>query len=133
MFFFQPSFNSAVAVEEGQLRAIINTYISIAASCITTVIVSHLVGKKKLNMVHIQNATLSGGVAIGAIADMAIHPYAAAIVGSAAGVISTLGFQYLHEFLNHYFKLHDTCMYFATVFISLNFSVLSYLIIDLII
>lgn len=49
----QPSFNSAVAVEEGQLRAIINTYISITASCITTFIISSIVGKGKLNMVKI--------------------------------------------------------------------------------
>ena len=69
-----------------------------------------MVGKRKLNMVHIQNATLSGGVAIGAIADMAIHPFTAALLGSFTGVISTLGFQFMHKKLNNFFKLHDTCM-----------------------
>ena len=61
-------------------------------------------------MVHIQNATLAGGVAVGAVADMAILPVGAMIIGSLAGLISTLGFQYLTPVLNKYF-LHDTCRY----------------------
>lgn len=109
LWLYWPSFNSAVAVEEGQLRAIINTYISITASCITTFIISSIVGKGKLNMVHIQNSTLAGGVAIGAIADMNIKPFSAALIGSLTGVISTLGYEYLNEFLNHKLRLHDTC------------------------
>lgn len=67
-----------------------------------------LVGRGKMNMVHIQNATLAGGVAVGAIADMAIQPFGAMIVGSLSGVISTLGFQYLTPSLNHRL-VHDTC------------------------
>ncbi len=59
-------------------------------------------------MVHVQNATLAGGVAIGAIADMAISPASALFIGSFAGIISTLGFQYLTEALKGV-KLHDTC------------------------
>ncbi len=60
-------------------------------------------------MVHIQNATLAGGVAVGAVADMNIQPFAAVIIGSVAGILSTLGFQYSTSFLNKYLKLHDTC------------------------
>ena len=58
--------------------------------------------------VHIQNATLAGGVAVGAIADLAINPFAAMIVGSIAGLVSTLGYSYLTPFLNRKF-VHDTC------------------------
>lgn len=109
LWLYWPSFNSAVAKDEGQLRAVVNTYISITASCITTFIISSLVGKGKLNMVHIQNATLAGGVAVGAVADMNIQPFGAAIIGSVSGVLSTFGFQYLTGFLNNKLKLHDTC------------------------
>ena len=45
--------------------------------------------------VHVQNATLAGGVAVGAAANLNIHPWGAMLVGTIAGIISTLGFQYL--------------------------------------
>jgi hypothetical protein len=42
-----------------------------------------------------QNATLAGGVAVGACADMMITPVGAIIIGSFAGILSTCGFRYL--------------------------------------
>jgi ammonium transporter Rh len=108
LWLFWPSFNSAVAVDEGQTRAIVNTVLSISASCITTFIVSTFVGRGRLNMVHIQNATLAGGVAVGTVADMNIRPVGAMIIGSFAGVVSTLGYQYLTPLLKRIY-LHDTC------------------------
>ena len=50
---------------------------------------------------------------IGAIADMIVYPFGAALIGSVAGVVSTLGFQYLQGFVNDKLKLHDTCMNFT--------------------
>ena len=58
---------------------------------------------------HIQNATLAGGVAIGTVADMNIKPFGAMIIGSFAGVISSIGFQYLTPLLKKRLRLHDTC------------------------
>ncbi len=46
-------------------------------------------------MVDIQNATLSGGVAVGAVADLMLQPYGAFLAGSITGVISTIGFRKL--------------------------------------
>lgn len=40
---------------------------------------------------------------------MAIQPYAAMIIGSLAGIVSTLGFEYLVPLLKRTY-LHDTCM-----------------------
>ncbi|EDO26607.1 predicted protein, partial [Nematostella vectensis] len=45
--------------------------------------------------VHIQNATLAGGVAIGTASNMVIYPWGALLVGSISGTISTLGYAYL--------------------------------------
>lgn len=44
------------------------------------------------------------------MADMAIQPYAAMIIGSVAGIVSTLGFEYLTPLLKKIY-LHDTCKY----------------------
>ena len=44
---------------------------------------------------HIQNATLAGGVAIGACADLVVQPYGCLIVGSIAGIVSTVGYSYI--------------------------------------
>ena len=49
----------------------------------------------KLDIVDIQNASLSGGVAVGAIADLMIQPYGAFFMGSLCGVVSTLGYRIL--------------------------------------
>lgn len=47
----------------------------------------------KFNMVHIQNATLAGGVAIGSAANLNFTPAGAVGVGILAGVLSTAGFR----------------------------------------
>lgn len=60
-------------------------------------------------MVHIQNSTLAGGVAIGTAADMMIHPWGAMIVGSIAGAISVLGYRFLTPAINQKLGIHDTC------------------------
>eukprot|EP00743_Colponemidia_sp_Colp-15_P001599 GILK01001746.1.p1 GENE.GILK01001746.1~~GILK01001746.1.p1 ORF type:complete len:506 (+),score=74.18 GILK01001746.1:92-1519(+) len=105
-----PSFNGALADRGAQLRVIINTLLSLCCSCCFTFITSRLVSShKRFDMVHIQNATLAGGVAIGAVADLAINPASAMAIGSIAGICSTVGFEKVLPLLNRRIGLDDTC------------------------
>ncbi|KAF0299379.1 Ammonium transporter Rh type B [Amphibalanus amphitrite] len=107
---FWPSFNSALAVGDDQHRAVVNTYLSLAASCVTTFAVSALLHRQgKFTMEHVQNATLAGGVAIGTAADMAVQPVGALIVGTIAGAISVVGFEKITPALDKHCRVHDTC------------------------
>ncbi|KAM4601551.1 ammonium transporter Rh type A [Polymixia lowei] len=111
LWMFWPSFNSAIA-EPGltQLTAVINTYLSLATCVLSAYAISSLVEHRgKLDMVHIQNATLAGGVAVGTCADMDIGPYGAMLIGLLAGIISTLGFKYLTPILASHLGIQDTC------------------------
>ncbi|XP_078398116.1 ammonium transporter Rh type A isoform X2 [Cetorhinus maximus] len=111
LWMFWPSFNSAIVDNsDGQYRAIINTYYSLAACVLTAYALSSLLDKKgKLDMVHIQNATLAGGVAAGTSADMMIYPFGSLLIGFIAGIISTVGFKYLTPILASKLNIHDTC------------------------
>ncbi|XP_018301485.1 rhesus blood group-associated glycoprotein Rh50 isoform X1 [Mycetomoellerius zeteki] len=110
LWLFWPSFNSAALTGDDQQRAIINTLLSISASCVITFAVSALVSKdNKFNMVHVQNSTLAGGVAIGTAAGMMCQPVGALIIGAISGVISVLGYKYLTPFMQKHLHIHDTC------------------------
>nr|BAE25570.1 unnamed protein product [Mus musculus] len=111
LWIFWPSFNSAIADPgDHQYRAIVNTYMSLAACVITAYALSSLVERRgRLDMVHIQNATLAGGVAVGTCADMEIPLYAAMTIGSIAGIISVLGYKFFSPLLANKLMIHDTC------------------------
>ncbi|XP_056425228.1 ammonium transporter Rh type C [Hyla sarda] len=111
LWMYWPSFNSAVSHHgDAQHRAAINTYCSLAACVVTTFAISSVVNKDgKLAMVHIQNATLAGGVAVGTAAEMYLSPYGSLIVGFICGIVSTLGFTYLSPILSSKLNIQDTC------------------------
>lgn len=110
LWLFWPSFNSGGLDGIDRHRAIVNTYLALASCCVTAFAVSALVDKKgKLNMVHIQNSTLAGGVAVGAIGNFVIQPWGAILVGIVAAVVSVCGYQYLTPLMASRLKIHDTC------------------------
>uniref|UniRef100_A0A4W5JQN5 Rh family C glycoprotein n=1 Tax=Hucho hucho TaxID=62062 RepID=A0A4W5JQN5_9TELE len=111
LWMFWPSFNSAITDHgDGQHRAVINTYLCLASTVLTTVAISSLSQKTgKLDMVHIQNSTLAGGVALGTAAEFMISPYGALIVGFFCGIISTMGYIFISPFLEKTLKIQDTC------------------------
>ncbi|CAI8034311.1 Ammonium transporter Rh type B-B [Geodia barretti] len=111
LWLFWPSFNGVLASGNAQTRAVINTYYAMTASVLGTFIFSLLFNRKKgkLSMVHVQNATLAGGVAVGAMADMVIQPWAALVIGLLAGLISVFGYKFLSPLLEKYLYIQDTC------------------------
>eukprot|EP00300_Choanocystis_sp_HF-7_P037057 c53045_g1_i1.p1 GENE.c53045_g1_i1~~c53045_g1_i1.p1 ORF type:complete len:506 (-),score=131.47 c53045_g1_i1:90-1496(-) len=110
LFMFWPSFNSALATGSAKQRAVINTVLSLSGACLATFSMSmFLRPNRRLNMVDIQNATLAGGVAVGASANFVLEPWGALLLGSVAGVLSVFGFAILSPILEEKFGLTDTC------------------------
>ncbi|GMF65264.1 unnamed protein product [Phytophthora lilii] len=112
LWMYWPSFNAALVGTDGsqQERAIMATVLSIAASCasafMATKVMSHT---KKFDMVHIQNATLAGGVAMGTSCNLAISPAAAITVGLVVGIASTIGYCFVTPRLEQILQMSDTC------------------------
>eukprot|EP00929_Paragymnodinium_shiwhaense_P013440 TRINITY_DN121293_c0_g1_i1.p1 TRINITY_DN121293_c0_g1~~TRINITY_DN121293_c0_g1_i1.p1 ORF type:complete len:506 (+),score=55.64 TRINITY_DN121293_c0_g1_i1:98-1519(+) len=102
-----PSFNGALAADGGQLRVVINTTLSLSASCLGTFLMSAFLGGK-FDMVHIQNATLAGGVAIGTAADLYTEPAGALLIGLFASLVSVFGYHFLSPLRNRTIGLEDT-------------------------
>eukprot|EP00093_Oithona_nana_P008154 08154.XXX_80611_78065_1 [CDS] Oithona nana genome sequencing. len=111
LWMFWPSFNSATAIPgDAQQRAILNTYFSLCACVLSAFAMSALLNDhKKFVMEHIQNATLAGGVAIGAVADLMVGPWAALTIGGLAGILSVVGFEFVSPWLSKRLHIHDTC------------------------
>jgi ammonium transporter Rh len=59
-------------------------------------------------MIILLNATLAGGAAMGASADLINYPFCSMIVGFVAGGVAALGFAYANNFFRKYLKLHDS-------------------------
>ncbi|KAK6326302.1 hypothetical protein J4Q44_G00019470 [Coregonus suidteri] len=111
LWMFWPSFNSAVTAHgDDQHRTAMNTYYSLAACTLATYGLSAVVAHDgKLDMVHIQNAALAGGVAVGTAGEMMLTPFGSMIVGFLAGTVSVLGFKFLSPILEKKLKIQDTC------------------------
>ena len=104
---FWPSFNAALAPSAAEIQiATLNTYFSIIASVISAYCTSVLLGKGRFTMSQILNATLAGGVVMGACADILYDGWVAYLVGSLTGIISCLCFAYVPKLLDKC-KIHD--------------------------
>jgi len=109
LFCFWPSFNSALAPLSAQDRAVTNTVLSIMTStCVVYFLTCILDVTGRFGMVEVQNATIAGGVAMGAAGAVLINPFGAMVVGAFAGLISVLGYRYLTPALER-IGLRDTC------------------------
>jgi ammonium transporter Rh len=110
LWMYWPSFNFAGIANNfyEQNQIVTNTIYSLIGSCLSTFMMTSFLGKKLL-MEDILNATLAGGVIVGASTGILYQPAAAIAIGLFGGIISTLGFHYLTPFLESKLKLNDTC------------------------
>jgi ammonium transporter Rh len=105
-----PSFNAAVAkTETDQQMAATNTFLSLCACTIATAIATRLLSGHKFDAVHMQNATLAGGVAMGVACDLPTLGLKGAILGGfVAGLLSCFGFAKVSLLLGKC-GIQDTC------------------------
>lgn len=108
LFIYWPSFNGILGSGLAQQRAVVNTVLSITSSTLTAIYMSRAY-LGKIDMEVLLNATLAGGVIMGASCDLIVAPGAAMIAGSIAGIVSAMGFLWMNEFLKTKIGLHDTC------------------------
>lgn len=105
-----PSFNAATGKSElGQVRALVNTFLSLCSCTFSAFIFSRLFSGNKFDIVHIQNSTLAGGVVMGVSADMIVTPVGAIICGFCVGIISVLGYRFVTPILSNKLGIQDIC------------------------
>nr|XP_045006217.1 blood group Rh(CE) polypeptide isoform X1 [Jaculus jaculus] len=109
LWIFWPSFNSAL-VDSPHVKknAVFNTYYALAASTVTAASASALAHPQgKINMIHLHNAVLAGGVAVGAPGHLIPSPWISMVLGLIAGLISITGAKCLPVCLNRMLEIQD--------------------------
>jgi ammonium transporter Rh len=109
LWIFWPTFNGAGAPMNSQMqqRIILNTIFALTASCVTTFVASRICFKKKFGPVDIQNATLAGGVMVGATCNYLLYPGGAIAIGMIAGCVSVVGYNVVMLKVETF--VHDSC------------------------
>jgi ammonium transporter Rh len=107
LWVFWPSFCAALVAPELVPFTAVNVVIALCGSTLATYVATVCL-RRKINISDIANASLAGGVAIGATCATANHP-TAFVIGIAAGVISTFGFAVIQPRLEKTLKMVDTC------------------------
>jgi ammonium transporter Rh len=111
LWIYWPSFNGGILVTNSpqQQRAVINTIISLSGSVIAAFFGSHFFsGVGKFRPVDIQNATLAGGAAIGAVCHLTLSPGTPLLIGTCSGFVSAWGFARIAPIMESY-GIYDNC------------------------
>jgi len=111
LFIYFPSFNAGELDPNSpeQQRAVVHTVLALCAASVGTFVMSsYLNTTAKFRPVDIQNATLAGGVAIGATCSLTMQPSDPLLIGLVAGMVSCYGFAKIQPLLEVRFGLHDT-------------------------
>lgn len=104
---FWPSFNAALASTPVEIYlGIVNTYFSLIGSVLGAYWLCTMRFGGKFQMDIILNATLAGGVVMGASADIIHKGYVSYIIGFLTGILSAFLFEKSPHFLKK-MKIHD--------------------------
>ena len=108
LWIFWPSFCSAIVPEQDFEKTVVNTVLALCGATIITYIFSSLFRKGKPSIADVANASLAGGVSIGATCNLVSAPVAF-LIGVLAGTICVIGYNVIHPKLQKALKLVDTC------------------------
>jgi len=107
LWIFWPSFCVAIVAPKDIPATVINVILALCGSTIAAYF-SSVAFRKKVSMEDMANATLAGGVTIGATCNFTT-PGTAFVIGIIAGILSTYGFAILKEKIQKLIKKMDTC------------------------
>lgn len=108
LWIFWPSFCSAIVPEADFEKTVVNTVLALCGATIITYVFSTAFRKGKPSIADIANASLAGGVAIGATCNLVSAPIAF-LIGIFAGGICVIGYVFIQPLLQKYLKIVDTC------------------------
>ncbi len=107
LWIFWPSFCSAIVPEADFQRTVINTVLALCGATLCTYVIGLLL-RKKISIADVSNASLAGGVSIGATCNL-VSPLAAFGIGLLAGALCVIGYTVIQPKLQEKLKVVDTC------------------------
>jgi ammonium transporter Rh len=111
---FFPSFNAGdIEDVRTENMAVVNTYFCLIGSLIGAYLTSKILYKGKFHVEHLLNATLVGGIIMGAGGEILQESFVAYIVGGVFGILSALSYTSVSKFLLK-IGLHDVSGIFHT-------------------
>lgn len=108
LWLFWPSFCSAIVPEAQFAQTVINTILALCGATLATFLCSALMRKGKIAIADMANASLAGGVAIGATCNRVTAP-AALGIGVLAGIVCVAGYTLIQPKIQARCKIVDTC------------------------
>ncbi|WP_010252154.1 ammonium transporter family protein [Acetivibrio cellulolyticus] len=108
LWIFWPSFCSAIVPTGDFQKTVVNTILALCGATVITYLLSTFLRKGKPSIADIANASLAGGVSIGATCNRVGAP-TAFLIGLLAGTICVIGYVIIQPKLQKALKMVDTC------------------------